>query len=272
MILHHQGKFNINAHYLMVLLSLLFICSPSMAESKTPVRFCVPNADVYPFFLYADNKVSGINPDLMQAAFEKTPLQHANLEFVHRPWKRCNMELRAGSVDMIIGSYEKERDQVGVYPNELGFDLQEMVFSTADVCFVSVKGLQMQKTLRGMAGEIPFSVGVEAGFSQDHKPEIHPEWLVIFNHLEKYRLLQKGRVDAIVQVCSMDKFPIATKAETSGYQDFVTLQPPYLSNPAYIIYSDLFAAKHPGLAKLILQEVQKVDKQQVYQGYRSETN
>lgn len=206
---------------------------------------------------------------MMKAAFSQKTLQKANLKFVQRPWKRCNMELQSGGIDIIIGGYEEERDRVGIYPNELGFELKDMIVSTAGVCFITAEGQQMQKTLEGLAGLSAFNVGVEAGFSQDHDPDIQPKWLVIYNHLEKYRLLEMGRVDAIVQVCSMDEYPIATKAEAFGYQDFITLTPPYLSNPAYAVFSGKFASEHPQLAKDILQSLQAVDKTKIYEKYRS---
>ena len=96
--------------------------------------------------------------------------------------------------------------------------------------------------------------------------------MVIYNHIEKYRLLEKGRVDAIVQVCSMDGFPIATKAEAYGYQDFETLYPPYQSNPGYIVFSHQFAEKHTEIANTILLAMQKVDRKAIYSRYRSVSN
>lgn len=253
---------------LITLCSAVVLCNPVSAQEKTVVNFCIPNSTVYPFFIN-DQQLNGINHDVVTAAFEQPSLANFELRFVKRPWKRCNMELKSGGIDMIVGGYEKSRDDVGIYPNELGFDNADMVFSTADVCFVTMPGVQKQKTLSGMQGSGSFNVGVVAGFSQDHKPDISPNWVVIYNHLEKYRLLEKGRVDAIAQVCSMDKQPIATKAETSGFQNFETLHPPYLSNPAYIIYSESFVQRHADDAKLILQEVKKVNKSAIYSKYRS---
>jgi hypothetical protein len=51
-----------------------------------------------------------------------------------------------------------------------------------------------------MEGGSPFIVGIEAGFSKQHSSKINPQWVVLFNPTEKYRMLEKGRVDAIVQV------------------------------------------------------------------------
>lgn len=238
-------------------------------QASVPVRFCIPTADVYPFFIFDKNKITGINPDLMVSAFENGPVQDAHLDYIKLPWKRCNLALQSGEIDFIIGGYDPTRDEVGIYPNELGFDLKQMVVSTADVCFVSIEGQQKEKTLQGMAGEVPFAVGIEAGFSQNHNPSIFPNWVVMYNHLEKYQLLEKGRVDAIVQVCSMDNYPIDTKAQNSGFENFVTLYPPYLSNPAYIIYSHDFVAQHESLAKQILLATQRVDRQLVYSRYKS---
>ncbi|BDX08595.1 substrate-binding periplasmic protein [Planctobacterium marinum] len=264
-----------------LLISAMLFAAPLQAENSQDsdstgaddsvinVRFCIPNADVYPFFMFDDRAITGINPDIIRAAFSQKPLQQARLELIPRPWKRCNKELSSGEIDMVIGSFSKERDDAGVYPNELGYALEDMVVSTADVCFISLPGVQLQKTQAGIHGHAEFLVGIEAGFSQSHGPDISPTWVVMYNHLEKYRLLKMGRVDAIVQVCSMDNFPIDTKAEASGYKDFITLQPPYQSNPAYVIFSQQFAAQQPLLARKILQETQKIDKQKIYARYHS---
>lgn len=257
------------ASALLIAVTLLSLASQAMAREKQSVSICAPDADVYPFFIYKGAE-SGTNPDIIRAAFNRPNLQHVQLDIVKRPWKRCNLELQSGAIDMVVGGYDAQRDDAGVYPNELGFKLNEMVFSTADVCFISAKGPQMQRTLRGIAGEIQFNVGVLAGFSQEHKPGIKPQWLVIYNHIEKYQLLQKGRVDAIVQVCSMDGYPIATRAETTGYTEFETLYPPYLSNPAYIVFSPAFAQAHSELARQILLAVNEVDKEAIYKRYRNQ--
>ena len=136
---------------------------------KVSVNFCVPNADVYPFFRYEGEQLNGTNPDFVRATFSQPELMGTEVNFVQRPWKRCGIELKAGSIDMIIGSYRPERDEIGLYPNELGFDLTKTTVSTADICFISSKGPQLNNTLDGIAGKNTFRVGVEAGFSQDHK-------------------------------------------------------------------------------------------------------
>ena len=257
---------------LMFLAITFFTAIPFKAFSKETVRFCIPSADVYPFFSFDQAEISGTNPDIMRAVFAKPALQNVNLEFVQRPWKRCNVELQQGSIDFIIGSYTGARDHVAVYPNELGLDIEETVFSTADVCFISAKGEQLDRTRRGIAGENTFTVGAEAGFSQNHADNLAIDWLVIYNHLEKYRLLEKGRVDAISQVCALDGVPIATKAEVSGFKDFVTLFPPYLSSPGYIIFSQAFIDNRRELAETILREVNTIDKVSIYTQYQSGKN
>ena len=255
-------------------LSLLFFFTallavpPLQAQHQKSVRFCIPNADVYPFFIYTDNQISGTNPDIMRAIFAKQSLQNYRIEFVQRPWKRCNVELQQGTVDFVIGSYTKERDSLAVYPNELGLVNAENVFSTADICFISANGEQLERTRNGMAGQNSFTVGAEAGFSQNHDSNMVIDWLVIYNHLEKYRLLQKGRVDAISQVCALDNHPIATKAQVSGFQDFVTVYPAYLSSPGYIVFSRQFIKRNSLLAKTMLLEANNIDKAKIYAKYR----
>jgi polar amino acid transport system substrate-binding protein len=240
--------------------------------THTVVRFCAPQNNIYPFFISENGSMTGINPDMMRQVFDETTLPDATLKYVRLPWKRCNADLEKGNVDMMIGGYDAERDDV-VYPSKLGFNLSDTVISTADVCFSSVTGLQMEKVRRGMEEGIPFIVGIEAGFSKLHSRKIKPQWVVLFNPTEKYRMLEMGRVDAIVQVCAMDgDYPIETKAEVLGFNNVETLFPPYLSNSAYVVFSEKFANRHKELAKRIITLSLDIDKAQVYKRYQPKGN
>jgi hypothetical protein len=125
----------------------------------------------------------------------------------------CNADLENGKVDMMIGRFDAKRENV-VYPSKLGFSLSASIISTANVCFTSVTGIQLGKVRNGMEGGSSFIVGIEAGFSKQHSSKMKPQWIVLFNPTEKYRMFEKGRVDAIVRVFTMDAdYPIETKAE-----------------------------------------------------------
>lgn len=254
----------------MILLALLLCSKAVVSQEPLNVRFCIPNADVYPFYSYQAGVPGGSNPDIVKQAFISPSLTHTQLEFVQRPWKRCNIELRDGSVDFVIGSYDEERDEIGVYPNELGIALEDSVFSTAQVCLISREGEQYDRTLQGLAGSNAIVVGVEAGFSQGHPAHMAIDWLVIYNHIVKYQLLEKGRVDAIAQVCGIDDQPILTKAKAVGQKDFITLYPPYLSSPAYVIFSQSFADNHRETAIQIHEALQVLDKTAIYQRFQAQ--
>lgn len=238
------------------------------ANAPTVVRFCAPHNDVYPFYVTKNDKLTGINPDILLQIFNPASLPDAKLVIVMRPWKRCNADLQKGLVDMIIGGFSPNREGVA-YPSELGLKLEESVISTAEVCFTTVEGEQMERTQQGMQGQGSFIVGIEAGFSKQHSRNIRPRWVELFNPDEKYQLLEKGRVDAIVQVCAMDgDNPIKTVAQTMGFDNFTPLFPPYLSNPAYAVFSQQFAEAHPDLAKRIVRQSTLIDKSEIYQRYR----
>lgn len=238
-------------------------------ETQTVIKFCAPQNDVYPFFITENDNLTGINPNMMQQVFNLQTLPNVTLKFLKRPWKRCNSDLENGIVDMMIGGFDAKRENV-VYPLKLGFKLADSVLSTADVCFFSISGIQMERTKRGMEGISPFIVGIEAGFSKQHDSLIKPQWVELFNPIEKYHMLEKGRVDAIVQVCAMDsKYSIESMAETKGFSNFEALYPPYLSNPAYVVFSENFAENNRDLAKRIVELSLKIDKAQVYSQYQS---
>ncbi len=252
----------------MLTLPASYLFAANTEQSSTIVRFCAPHNNVYPFFVTDNGNLSGINADMLQQLFNKRSLSDVTLSFVRRPWKRCNSDLENGEVDMMIGGYDAKRNNV-VYPSELGFALGDTAISTAEVCFSSIPGEQMENARRGLRGESSFIVGIEAGFSKQHSSAIKPQWVVLFNPIEKFRMLEMGRVDAIVQVCSMDgEHPIKTEAEAIGFNDFKTLYPPYLSNPAYAVFSEKFAKAHRDVAVRIVTESQNLDKGIIFSQYR----
>ena len=241
------------------------------AENKvthTFVTFCAPQNNVYPLFIRENSSLTGINPDIMRQVFDEKILPDATLRYVTRPWKRCNADLENGKVDMMIGGFDAARENV-VYPSKLGFSLNASIISTANVCFTSVTGLQLGKVRNGMEEGSSFIAGIQAGFSKQHSSKINPQWVVLFNPTQKFRMLEKGRVDAIVQVCSMDgNYPIETKAESLDFTNFETLFPPYLSNSAYVVFSESFVDRHEELAKIIITLSHNIDKSQVYRRYQ----
>ena len=83
-------------------------------------------------------------------------------------------------------------------------------------------------------------------------------------------MLEKGRIDAIVQVCAMDSaYPITPRVEAVGLKELEALYPAYLSNPAYVVFSEKFAKEHNELAKRIITLSQHIDKARVYSRYQS---
>jgi hypothetical protein len=231
------------------------------------VTFCASEDDVYPFFVTENSELSGINIRMLKQIFDDKRIPNTSLQVVRRPWKRCNIDLQNGSVDLMIAGYLAERKDV-VYPSGLGLPLRENAISTADICFLSLEGLQLEKTNKGMTEGTEFVVGIPAGFSKQVQNNIRPKWVELFNPAEKYKMLEMGRVDAIVEVCALGKgYPIKTVAETEGYDSFITVYPPYLSNPAYIVFSEKFAMSHRGLAKQIIVESQNVNKQTAFAPY-----
>lgn len=262
--------------YILLLIAMFLVMTSSPLTAKEPVtvRFCMPDAEVYPFFIFTDDEQpTGINPQILNQVFEQGALEHVAIEYVKRPWKRCDVELRNGNVDMIIGSYNTERDAFGLFPRELGMTGSDYFFSTVEVCLTTLDEPDfVARTRAGLVGDTKLTIGVEAGFSQRHSEQMVIEWLVIYNYLEKFTLLQRGRVDAIAEVCSIDFIPIETKAEYAGMQNITTIYQPYLSNAAYAIFSEDFGYKNGDVANTILTELDKVDKQAVYQNYRPGVN
>lgn len=243
----------------------------SKDDSAVVVRFCVPNSDIYPFYFTVNNRLTGFNAEVLNQLFTPENFPNVKLELVRLPWKRCVAALANSEVDMMIGGYNEEYENL-VFPFELGFEFEESVISTVDVCFFSLEGEQMQRTRDGMRGEGLFIVGIEAGFSKRIAMNITPRWLELYNPLEKYSMLQKGRVDAIIQICAMDGVPIKTVAETMGFNDFQMFYPPYLTNHGYAVFSESFARQHEKLAKRIISLSTKVDKKRIYESLKSPGN
>lgn len=253
------------------LLTIMTLPSPEVSAQAdtlhTTVIFCASEDDVYPFFVTENDELSGVNIRMLRQIFNGKRLPNTSLNVVRRPWKRCNIDLQNGAVDLMIAGYLAGRKNV-VYPSELGLPLRDSAISTADICFLTSAGAQLEKTNKGMTEGTEFVVGIPAGFSKQVQNNIRPKWVELFNPAEKYKMLQMGRVDAIVEVCALGKdYPIKTVAETKGYDSFITISPPYLSNPAYIVFSEKFAKSHRELARRIIVESQNIDKQTAFAPY-----
>lgn len=265
-------KFKKPSLILFCLIAIPFLSESRLEEPAVPpveVTYCMPNQDVYPFFYRENGELTGINPLMMKQLFNHEMLPDTTIKFIQRPWKRCMVALEEGEANILIGGRGEVFDFL-VYPDELGFTLEDSVISRADVCFYSVAGEQEERVRRGLAAESYFTVGIEAGFSQQHDSDIKVRWLELFNGPEeKYLMLKKGRVDAIIQVCAMDKvFNIRSIAERRGFNDFVKITPAYLSNPAYVIFGKHFTQKHEELAKRIIVASQKIDKSAIFERYK----
>ncbi len=254
---------------LVFIMPIPYLLAADNKSTRTIVKFCAPQNNVYPFFLSDNDGLTGINPDMMKQVFTESILPEAILIYVQKPWKRCNADLESGVVDMMIGGFDPKREGVA-YPPTLGFKLTDAILSTADVCFFSIRGEQMERTRAGIQDKSSFIVGIEAGFSKQHNTTVKPRWVELFNPTEKYRLLEKGRIDAIVQVCAMDSaYPITPRVEAVGLKELEALYPAYLSNPAYVVFSEKFAKEHNELAKRIITLSQHIDKARVYSRYQS---
>ncbi|MBF0227897.1 MAG: hypothetical protein HQK76_20820 [Desulfobacterales bacterium] len=98
------------------IITLLFL--PIVSESKTKVTFGYEDQQNFPFYIGTGRDIDwnkpGISIELLKLLETKLDIE---IDFVRMPWKRCQMDLKSGTLDGIFNaSFKKERTEFGVYP------------------------------------------------------------------------------------------------------------------------------------------------------------
>jgi len=224
------------------------------AQENIPstIKFCYQDKELFPNYMgetstkLADNP--GINIELVDQIAVDLNL---NVQYLRYSWNRCLALLKAGRIDSLIASYNKDRAKIGVFPvtinglnvenriNTLGYHM----YHTARSPLWNSEGLINSKTV--VAAPLGYSVVkalrdrginvVETGSPED-----------------VLKLLLYKRVDAIaIPETTADAL---IRADITKYSNIKKDPIPITRRPYFIVFSQKFSELNPALTKAIWQQ------------------
>lgn len=230
------------------LLTIFLITSASMA---TDLRFCYEFDTYYPFTNKLGNSSElGIIPDIVTAAAAEAGL---NLITYRASWKRCLMDFKSGTSDVIAAAiWSEDRDKWGEFPKIDGKLDKEAYLWRADYFIHKHIG-----TAQIWDGKKFLREGLKLSA---------PEGYIAYNKLSKAGVLNEEKLKAdqgmmLVQAKRIDGYIVealigANILKRLGIEkQIVTEKSPYFSSLWYAPLSKKFFQKHPELSKKFLAAV-----------------
>ncbi|MQA41811.1 substrate-binding periplasmic protein [Rugamonas aquatica] len=232
-------------------LLLLAAALPAAAEPQL-VRLCQDAEDVYPWTLKARPGLNNILLKIVEARLNIV------LEISLRPWKRCQEELKAGSIDgMFAISYLAERQQFGRYPMRAGQPDPAKRLMTDSYSLYRRSGDE-QVGWDGSVLRSPGPVGAQRGYSvveqlQTLGAGVDTGTYPVEDNLRK---LAMGRLAAVALRTQEGDSMLLTHREFNGKLE--KLAPPLAEKPYYLMLSHQFVAHNARLAQRIWDSIEAV--------------
>ncbi len=225
-------------------------CPPCGAA--TTLRLCQDSEDVYPWTL---KNRPGLNNILLKIVEAKLGL---HLVFVAEPWKRCQEEMKAGSVDgMFAISYLPQRLEFGLYPMA-GNAVDHGKRLMSDGYSVFRRRGDASVSWNGKVLVAPGPVGAQRGYSILHQLQllnvrIDDGTYAVDDNLRKLVL---GRVAAVALRTLEGDSMLLTNREFTDQLERIPL--PLVEKPYYLMLSRQFVAGHDKLARSIWDMIAQV--------------
>lgn len=231
---------------------LLLAAATAGAAPPQLVRLCQDMEDVYPWTLKSR---PGLNNILLKIVEAKL---HIVLEVEAKPWKRCQEEMKAGSVDgMFAISYLAERQQFGRYPMRDGQPDPDKRLMNDGYSLYRRSGddsVGWDGKLLRSAGP----VGAQRAYSvveqlQALGASVDTGTYPVEDNLRK---LAMGRLAAVALRTQEGDSILLTHREFHGKLEKLPL--PLVDKPYYLMLSHQFAAHHARLAQGIWDRIAAV--------------
>jgi polar amino acid transport system substrate-binding protein len=186
---------------------------------------------------------------------------------IHRfPWNRGLYLVETGEADGIFhASYKSERERIGVYPRtpDGAVDPSRALFVQSYFLHV-LRGSPVRwdrRTITGLDGK---AVGATAGYSI--VGDLEASGLrVETGKIQGINLnkLVSGRIAAYAELENMAAAAIAE--DPAAYSDIVTLQPPLVSKPYYLLLSHAFVNRDQDLAQAAFDTIAQINADPAFQ-------
>jgi polar amino acid transport system substrate-binding protein len=241
-------------------LSLLF--SSGLALAEQTVKLTYENVDSYPWSMKGG---SGVNLILLKMTDEALP--EVKFEFVEAPWKRCLHNIENGITEgCFAASFKEKRLAYGYYPgthNGGEVDPNLRLHSSSYSLYVSKDSnikVTGKMTIDGLTGKVAvptgYSIGddlAKAGYKVDAKSS---------KTINNFQKLSTGRVDAVAALTLNGDNILAKNPDLNA--KFMTVQPPLVDKPYYLMLSKQFVNSNKALAEKIWMKAAEIRETQAF--------
>lgn len=235
----------------------LLACLAAPAQAGAPgsgvvLRLCQDSEDVYPWTLKERPGLNNILLKIVEAKLELT------MQVEARPWRRCQEELKAGTMDgMFAISYLPQRQDFGAYPmSGSGPDTSRRLMSDGYSLFRRKDDSSTRWD--GKALRVNGTVGAQRAYS------VVPQLEALGAHVDdgsyppedNLRKLLMGRLAAVALRSQEGDSILASHREFHGRIE--RLPQPLAEKPYYLMLSHQFVARHGALAQQLWTTIGQV--------------
>ncbi len=244
-------------HWRLLCLISLSWTLPAWADAPKEFRFCYENKEIYPYYTGEGVEVPASKPgasiEVLQQLDAETP--EIDFRYERSPWKRCLYNLELGVVDGLIGSYQPERERIGVYPRRQGeLDFSRAINTSSSYCLFLRRGASQGWDGENFTGKWPYPIAVPFGYSV--ADFIRDKGLDVYEAKDRklaLLLLQNGRASGAALLCEPAIHLLDRRS--ADYPDVVLHQPPLEIRGAYLLFSKDFYQENQVLAEQLWDRI-----------------
>lgn len=238
--------------------TILFIVILALATMKSaaaaPItfRFAYEDKDVYPYWTGDTTEIPTDSPGVLVECVLKIDelLPDITVQLSRYPWKRCQSMLQIGEIDGIIGSFTKERLEIGDYPIRDGAPDESRHLHIQSYSLYVRRSSNFSwdgKVFTNSGGK---TVAVPRGYSIiDFIRKAGVSVNEVNDTPQGFQMLLFGRVDGLISLSLTAEKVFAT---LGGAQEGIIVSgKPIDTKYYYIIVSKQFHAAHPELTERI---------------------
>lgn len=235
---------------------LLLFSVSTYAREHTTIRMCYEEQELEPYFMGKGPNPPEVNPGVFIEMMYQLEKQIPGVRIaLHRvPWKRCLNELKQNVSDLVIASYENEREKIGVYPSADGVVDKTLSISTSQYCLFTKRHSKLAWNGLGFSKIPEKPVAVPQGYSVITLLQQHQlPWVNTNSSIAAMDLLSKSVVSAAVTYCEAGANYLYRNADKKV--GIIAQSPPLNSRQGFLLFSKAFWQKNPDLVRQIWQDV-----------------
>lgn len=239
---------------------LFFLLLSNTLHSKTLILATNENEN-FPAIIGNSTKIVKPNPGIIVEYIQILSKQlKVKIEIKRYPWKRCMMQLHNGKIDAVFfASYNKKREQIGVYPTiNKKPDEAKRAFS-ATYNFYKLKSTKIEWDgikLNNFNDEIGVPLGYSIGAILKKNGHKIYEYSRNLTHL-----IEKLKMKKIKLIASMEHdTDYLIKMNPDFNNQIKKIQPPILTTPYYLLFSHQFIKENRDLAGKMWNTIEDIRK------------